>query len=108
APSSTEILYALGAGERLVGRDRYSDWPPEVRRVETVGADIDPSLERVLALKPDVVFTASSANTMATAQSIERLGLPVFVSKVASLDDVYRDVTSLGEVFERRQQAARL
>jgi iron complex transport system substrate-binding protein len=108
APSSTEILFAVGAGPLVVGRDRYSNWPPAVEMIDPVGADIDPSLERVLALKPDVVFTAASANTVDTAQSIERLGLPVFVSKVATLEDIYRDVTTLGDVVERQKEAARV
>jgi cobalamin transport system substrate-binding protein len=108
APSSTEILYALGAGSLLVGVDRYSNWPPEAQRVERVGADIDPSLERVLALRPDVVLTAASANTEATVRSLERLGLPVIVSQAATVEDVYRDVQLLGEVVERRAEAAHL
>jgi iron complex transport system substrate-binding protein len=108
APSSTEILFALGAGSSIVGVDRYSDWPPAAKKLEQVGADIDPSLERVLALKPDAVFTAASANTEATVQSIERLGLPVIVSQVATLDDVYRDVQMLGAVVERQPQATQV
>jgi iron complex transport system substrate-binding protein len=108
APSSTEIVFALGAGGLLVGVDRYSNWPPEAEKVEKVGADIDPSLERILALKPDVVLTATSANTEATVQSISRLGLPVFVSTVATFDDVYRDIAGLGEALERRSEAAQL
>jgi iron complex transport system substrate-binding protein len=105
APSSTEILFAVGAGSLLVGVDRYSDWPPAAKSIERVGADIDPSLERVLALKPDVVFTAASANTAATVEALERLGLPVVVSEVGTLDDVYRDVALLGEAVGRRAQA---
>src|SRR5262245_60533090 len=66
ASSSTEIVYALGAGPRLVGVDGYSDFPREVAAVPRVGAEVDPSLERIVALKPDVVFTATSANTQAT------------------------------------------
>jgi iron complex transport system substrate-binding protein len=108
APSSTEIVYALGMGALLVGVDRYSNWPPEAKKIEQVGADIDPSLERVLALKPDVVLTATSANTQATVQSIARLGLPVFVSTDATVEDVYRGILSHGEILERRAEAARL
>jgi iron complex transport system substrate-binding protein len=108
APSSTEILHAVGAGPLIVGVDRYSDWPPSARQIEHVGADIDPSLERVLALKPDAVFTAASANTEATVQSIERLGLPVIVSQVATLDDIYRDVQMLGDAVERQKEAAQV
>src|SRR5262249_34975168 len=108
APSSTEILYAVGAGPLLVGIDHYSDFPPEARKVEQVGADIDPSLEKILGLKPDLVFTAASANTEATVRSIERLGLPVFFSEVASLEDVYRDVAAIGNAVGKPDEATRL
>ena len=50
APSSTEILYALGVGDRVVGVDQYSDWPPAAAAVPRVGSDLNPSVERILAL----------------------------------------------------------
>jgi iron complex transport system substrate-binding protein len=108
APSSTEILFAVGAGPLLVGVDRYSDWPPEARAVQKVGADVDPSLERILALKPDVVFTATSANTQATAEALARLGLAVFVSRAGSLEEIYADVVAVGGAAGRAAEAARL
>jgi iron complex transport system substrate-binding protein len=108
APSSTEILFALGAGERIVGLDRYSDWPPETKRIDHVGDDIAPSLERIVAMKPDVVFTATSANSESTTASLERLGVPVFVSRVSTLEDVYRDIQQIGLAVDRAGEAARL
>ncbi|MGZ3430188.1 MAG: ABC transporter substrate-binding protein, partial [Polyangia bacterium] len=72
APSSTEILFALGAGDRLVGVDQYSDWPPAAARLPRVGSDLSPSVERILALKPDVVFVATSANSRELPLELER------------------------------------
>jgi iron complex transport system substrate-binding protein len=108
APSSTEILFAIGAGALVVGVDRYSDWPPETKKIDRVGADIDPSLERIVALKPDVVFTATSANTESTSAALERLGVPVFVSRVSTLDDVYHDVEQIGRAVNRASDATRV
>jgi iron complex transport system substrate-binding protein len=108
APSSTEILFAVGAGAKLVGRDRYSDWPPEAARVETVGADIDPSLERIVGLRPDLVLTSTSANTQATADALERAGVPVYVSRSESLEAIYQDVQAIGDAVGRGDEARAL
>jgi iron complex transport system substrate-binding protein len=101
-------LFAIGAGPKVVGIDRYSDWPPEAARVEKVGADIDPSLERIVALEPDLVFTASSANTQATVEALERAGLPVYVSRAESLDGIYRDLEAIGDAVGRTVEARAL
>jgi iron complex transport system substrate-binding protein len=106
APSSTEILFAIGAGSKVVGVDRYSDFPPAAAALPKVGGDVDPSFERMVALKPDVVFTNTSANTQATAETLERLGLPVYVSRDGALEDIYRDIGALGEVTGHNAQAA--
>jgi iron complex transport system substrate-binding protein len=108
APSSTEILFAIGAGATVVGLDRYSDWPPQTARVEKVGANLDPSLERVVALRPDVVFTNTSANNQATVEGLERLGLAVFVSRSEGLEAIYRDVQAIGDAVGRSAAASRL
>jgi iron complex transport system substrate-binding protein len=108
APSSTEILYALGAGAQLVGVDKYSDWPAEARALPHVGADVDPSLERIVSLRPDVVFSATSANTQSTAETLERLGVPVYVSRADSLDAIYADIRGIGGAVGRGEAAARL
>ncbi len=105
SPSSTEIVYALGAGDRVVGLDRYSDWPPETRKVDKVGANLEPSLERIVALRPDLVLTATTANTQATTQAIERTGIAVFVSKADTLAQIYEDIESIGDAIGRLPEA---
>ena len=105
APSSTEIVYALGAGPRVVGLDRYSDWPPETRTVERVGANIDPSLEKIVGLKPDLVLTATTANTQRTAETLRGLGIAVYTSRSERLDDIYRDIDGIGDAIGRSDAA---
>jgi ABC-type Fe3+-hydroxamate transport system substrate-binding protein len=105
APSTTEILFAIGAGGAVVGVDRFSDFPPETASVAHVGSDTDPSLERIVALRPDVVFTATSANAQGTVEALERVGVPVFVSRVQSLADVYADVRAIGDAVGRAAPA---
>jgi iron complex transport system substrate-binding protein len=108
APSSTEILYALGAGDRIVGVDQYSDWPPEALKVPRVGSDLQPSVERILALKPDVVFVATSANSRELPLELERLGIRVVISRIDTLDDLWRDITQSGEAIDKHDAAVAL
>jgi iron complex transport system substrate-binding protein len=108
APSSTEILFAVDAGARVVGVDAYSDYPPAVKSLERVGADVDPSLEKIVGLRPDVVFTATSANTQRTVETLDRLGVPVYVSSGRTLDDLFADVAALGDVVGQGARAAQL
>ncbi|HUS66797.1 MAG TPA: helical backbone metal receptor, partial [Kofleriaceae bacterium] len=108
APSATEIVYALGAGPAVVGLDRFSDYPPETKQVEKVGGDVEPSLERIVALKPDVVFTATTANTLATVRALERLGIAVYVSRPDSVEEVYRDVRGIADALGRHEAGVRL
>jgi iron complex transport system substrate-binding protein len=108
APSSTEILFALGAGSQIVGVDRYSNHPAAARTLPQVGADMDPSLERIVALRPDVVFTATSANTQTTTENLERLGIPVYVSRALRLEDIFGDIVGLGEAVGRAEAALHL
>jgi ABC-type Fe3+-hydroxamate transport system substrate-binding protein len=91
-----------------VGVDRYSDWPPEAAHLERVGAEVDPSLERIVALRPDLVFVATSANTAGTGAALARLGVRVHVSRTDTLDDVYRDIAAIGDATNCRSGAAAL
>jgi iron complex transport system substrate-binding protein len=105
APSSTEILYALGVGDCLVGVDQYSDFPPAARAVPRVGSDLAPSVERILALEPDVVFIAASANARELPAELDRLGVHVVVSRVETLDDIWHDIAVIGDAIGRHDAA---
>ena len=108
APSTTEILYALGAGDRVVGVDQYSDWPPEAAKVARVGSDLSPSVERIVALKPDVVFIATSANSRELPAELERLGIHVVISHVATLDELWGDIAATADAVGRHDSGVAL
>ena len=108
APSSTEILYALGAGALLVGVDQFSDWPPAAHALPRVGGELAPSVERILALKPDLVLLATSANTRQLGGELERLGVRVVLSRADRLDDVFADIARIGAAVGRATAAAAL
>lgn len=86
-PSLTETVCALGACARLVGVDRFSDWPAEVQALPRLGGLEDAQLERIVALKPDVVFAAASARVL---DRLEALGVRVLALEPRSLADTHR------------------
>ena len=108
APSTTEILYALGVGGRLVGVDQYSDWPPAAAKVPRVGSDLSPSVERIVALRPDVVFVATSANARELPDELRRVDVRVVISHVVTLDDLWRDIVATGDAVGRHDAAVGL
>ena len=93
APSNTEILYAVGAGNQVVGRDELSDFPAEAKAVDSVGGSMgDFNTEAIVALKPDLVL-ASELNTPELVKSIEDLGITVYsVPNPKSFDDLYKNI----------------
>ena len=96
SPSSTEILFAIGAGPRLVGRTDYCDWPPAARAVPSVGNGMQPSVEAVVARRPDLVVLYASAANRAAVQGLTALGIPVAVLKLDLGADVVRAARRLG------------
>jgi iron complex transport system substrate-binding protein len=86
-PSLTEVVCALGACERLVGVDTYSNWPPQVRAVTHVGGLEDASIETIVALKPDLVLAATSSRALAR---LEGLGLKVAALEPRTTADMRR------------------
>src|SRR2546429_6851705 len=75
-PSFTEILFAIGAGDRLVGRTSWCDYPPEARAVPSVGDGMPPSVEAVAARRPDLVVLYPSGPNGTAAEQLERPGIP--------------------------------
>ncbi len=104
-PSLTETVCALGACSRLVGVDRYSNWPASVAALPQLGGLDDAQIERTLALKPDVVLAAASARVV---QRLEALGLKVLVLESQSHADVQRTLVLLAQMLGTPESATRL
>ncbi len=105
APSITETLYALGLGDRMVGDTDYCDYPPEARTKPHVGALLNPSLEKIVALKPDLVLGIAEANRRETADQLERLNIPLYGLAAHSVEDTLSSIEDLGQVLGARTQA---
>jgi iron complex transport system substrate-binding protein len=96
APSLAELAFAAGAGGRLVGVARFSDFPPAARKIPQVGDAARVDFERIVALKPDLVLAWKSGNSAADVGRLEGLGYPAFVSEPARLADVPRLLRAIG------------
>jgi iron complex transport system substrate-binding protein len=96
APSITELLFALGAGDQVVGRTVYDRYPPAALQVPAVGDGLNPSVEAIVARHPDLVLLYRSAHTDAAAQQLERLGVPTLVVRHDGLADIARTARLLG------------
>jgi iron complex transport system substrate-binding protein len=95
-PSLTESVCTLGACDRLVGVDRYSNWPASVRALPQVGGGIDPNVEAIVALRPDVVLLAKSSRV---TERLEALGVKTVVLEPKNHADVRRVLEVLGQVL---------
>lgn len=102
-PSLTESVCALGACARLVGVDRFSNWPQSVRALPQLGGLEDAQIERVVALRPDLVLAAPSARAI---ERFESLGLKVLVLESRDRADVKRTLNKLASVLGAAPQAA--
>lgn len=94
-PAVTEMLFALGAGDRVVGVGSFDTYPPGIEKLPRVGALLDPDLERILSLKPDLVAVYGSQVDL--RRQLERANIPLFDYRHAGLADVTTTIQALGE-----------
>jgi iron complex transport system substrate-binding protein len=105
APSMTEVLFAVGAGPRVVGVTRFCDYPPEVQSLPRVGGFLDISLEAVVRLRPDLVVGVPNSSNRSVVERLGDLGIPVLLAEAHNLEDVYRLVREVGRAVGRRERA---
>jgi cobalamin transport system substrate-binding protein len=108
APNITETFYALGLGDQLIGDTDYCDYPPAAREKPHVGSLLNPSLEKIVALKPDLVLGDAEANRRETADELQRLGVPLYGLSAHSVEDTLRSIEDLGLVLGREAEAKTL
>lgn len=108
APSLTESLFAIGAGAKVVGRTIYCNYPAEALRVPAVGGMTNPSIESIIACRPDLIVVSMEGNTPDDFRRLTSLGIPLYVSNPRTLEDMYRSLDRLGVLTGREGQARRL
>jgi iron complex transport system substrate-binding protein len=105
SPNITELVFSAGAGSKLVGASRHSDYPDEAKSVREVGDASGLDFEGILALKPDLVIAWRSGNSAADIGKLEKLGLTVFAAEAARLDDIPRLLRATGHLAGTSWQA---
>lgn len=99
APHATELLFAAGGGARVVGAMNYSDYPEAAKKIPLVGSNSVIDMERVLALKPELIVVWHSGNTARQIAQLESLGVPVFHSEPRTLGQVAGNIERLGRLL---------
>jgi iron complex transport system substrate-binding protein len=101
-PSITEMIFALGLGERVVGRSDYCDYPPEALSKPSVGDYFNPSIEKIVAAEPDLVLTDGHSEGVT---KLGDLGIPFFVFDPKNMDEIFTDIATLGKISGTGSQA---
>ena len=108
APNLTEIVYAVGAGDRLVGDTTFCDYPAAAKNVVKVGDTMHPSVERIIALKPEIVLVSTASQLEAFTKQLDAQQIAVYVTNPQSLEDVFRSIQTLGDLFGHHDATATL
>jgi iron complex transport system substrate-binding protein len=106
APNITEVLYALNLGDRIVGVTRFSDYPKEAKQKPKVGTYVNFNIEKIVALKPDLIIATYGGNPKAAIQRLEKLGFAIYVTKAGNVKDVLSMIESIGMITDTRERAA--
>ncbi len=104
-PTTTEILFALGAGARVVGRTHWDIWPEAARQVPDLGNGIQPNVETILGVRPDLVILYASADNRRAVDRLRASGIPAYSFRVDRVDDFYRVTTRLGMLIGEPERA---
>ncbi|SIT40305.1 ABC-type Fe3+-hydroxamate transport system, periplasmic component [Paraburkholderia piptadeniae] len=105
APHVTEMIYAAGGGAKLVGAVSYSDYPPEAKQLPRVGDNKSLDLERIVALKPDLIVVWRHGNAQRQIDRLREMHIPLYFSEPHHLDDIAVTLTKLGQLLGTSQAA---
>jgi len=108
APNLTEIVFAVGGSNQLVGRTSYCDFPAEAKAVAEVGDTLHPSLERIIALKPQVVLVSTASQLEVFAKQLQDHDIAVFVTDPHDLESVFRSIEKIGEILNLTEKARQI
>jgi iron complex transport system substrate-binding protein len=109
APHVTEMLFAAGGGERIVGAVSYSDYPEAAKRIPHIGDNRQVDMERVIAMKPDLLVVWLHGSSLRQVEQLRKLGIPLFYSQPQKLEDIPNSIIRLGQLLgtdKEAQQAA--
>ncbi|HEX7416059.1 MAG TPA: cobalamin-binding protein, partial [Smithellaceae bacterium] len=108
APGITETLYALNLDDKIVGVTTFCNWPPQARQKPRIGGFTNPSIEKIVSLKPDLIIATADGNRKDTVRQLERIGLPVYVTNPSDTDGILKSILHIGEITNREKDAGKL
>ncbi len=105
APNLTEIAFAVGAGDKLIGVTSYCNYPSEAQQIRRVGDTLNPNIETIIALKPQIVLVSTASQIETFTKTLEDQNIAVFVTNPNSLDDIYKTIRQIGGIFNANEKA---
>jgi len=99
APNLTEIAFAVGAGDRIVGDTTYCDYPEAAKQIAKIGDTLHPSIERIIALKPQVVLVSTASQLEGFTRQLHDQNISVFITDPHDLEGVFRSIEQVSEIF---------
>lgn len=108
APNLTEDVFAVGAGDRLVGVTTYCDYPEQAKNIRKVGDTLNPNIETIVALKPQIVLVSTASQLEAFSKTLADNGIAVYVTNPKTLDDIFKNLKQLGDIFGTQETAAKV
>ena len=99
APSVTENIFAVGAGDRLVGVTSFCNYPEDAQKIQKVGDTLNPNIETIIALKPQIVFVSTASQLETFMKTLESQNITVFVTNAKDVNGVLANLRQLGDIF---------
>jgi iron complex transport system substrate-binding protein len=107
APNLTEVVFAVGAGDKLVGVTSYCDYPEAARKIAKVGDTIQPNIEAIVALHPQIVLVSTSSQLEAFVQKMREQNIAVYVTDPHDLEGIFRTIANVGDLLGVKENATR-
>jgi iron complex transport system substrate-binding protein len=108
APGITETLYALGLDDNIAGVTTFCNWPAAARTKQQIGGFTNPSIEKIVSLKPDLIIATADGNRQDTVQQLEKLGLTVYVINPTDTNGILKNIMQIGKITNREDAAIEL
>ncbi|MDP2608672.1 MULTISPECIES: cobalamin-binding protein [unclassified Oceanobacter] len=105
APHIVELLYAIGAGEQIIGTTEYANYPEAANHIPRVGSYAGLQIEKILQMKPDLIIAWGTGNPLPDLERLQHYGLPVVYSEVTRLDDVASELRHFGQLTGHEKRA---
>ena len=105
APNLTEIVFAVGGGDKLIGVTSFCDYPAEAQKIQKIGDTLTPNIESIIALKPQIVLVSTASQIENFTKILDQQQIAYFVTNPNSLEDIYQSIEKIGKIFSSEDKA---